>query len=161
MLFNAASDYIVPPTFDTGTFFLYLLGVTTNLLPQGAKNFDILTGVVGADTYASLVLLSDFDASSPSKLDLPFGTSLIGLGSVKGDVVRTAQGIRYYDNGASVVSSRNDTLAKSFAVPYTAISDIADFSPDALLARGIELPLSQRIFFYVLLGVLVIFVVML
>jgi len=34
ILFNASTDYIIPPTFDTGTFLLYLSGITTSLLPD-------------------------------------------------------------------------------------------------------------------------------
>lgn len=161
VLFNAATEYIVPPTFDMGTFFLYLIGITTNLLPDGPKNFDILSGVLGTDDYASTLIVSDFDTSLKPKLHLPLGTSLIGLGSLKGDTLRTAQGIRYYDNGKSVSSARNDSIAKSFGVPYTTISDMDGFVPEKAISRGISLPLSQRIFLYAFLGVIVVLFVFL
>lgn len=34
ILLAGDADYIIPPTFDTGTFLLYLSGVTTHLLPD-------------------------------------------------------------------------------------------------------------------------------
>ena len=34
VIFNAGVDYLIPPTFDTGTFLLYLSGISTNLLPD-------------------------------------------------------------------------------------------------------------------------------
>lgn len=74
--------------------------------------------------------------------------------------MRYANGIRYYDDGNPVYSARDDAVGKSLNVPYTALSDLDDFTVDALLFRGIELPLSQRIFLYTLLGILVILVVM-
>lgn|GEM_PF-3297728 len=151
ILFNAGTDYIIPPTFDTGTFFLYLINITTNLLPDGIKDFSVLTGVLANKDYSSYLVVSDFDTSLSSSIHFPRGTSLLGIGSLKGDTVRTAKGIRYYDNGDAVFSARNDAVAKSFGVPYTTFTQVSDFTPDALLSQGISLPLSQRIFLYTLL----------
>lgn len=159
ILFNAGTDYLLPPTFDTGTFLLYLSGITTNLLPDGIKNFSSLTGLLN-DDYTTYILFSDFDTVVPADFSLPRWTSAIGLGSPDGDIVRYANGIRYYNNGNPVYSARDDVVGKSLNVPYTAVSDLNDFAVDALLFRGISLPLSQRIFLYMLLGVLVILTVM-
>lgn len=130
-------------------------------MPDGPKDFDILSGVLKTDDYASTLIVSDFDTLSNPKLHLPLGTSLIGLGSLKGDTLRTAQGIRYYDNGKSVSSARNDSIVKSFGVSYTTVSDMDGFAPEKVISHGISLPLSQRIFLYALLGVLVILAIML
>jgi hypothetical protein len=130
-------------------------------LPDGIKDFSVLTGVLADKNYSSYLIVSDFDTSLSSNIHFPRGTLLLGVGSLKGDTVRTAKGIRYYDNGDAVFSARNDSVAKSFGVPYSVVTHLDEFSPETLVNQGISLPLSQRIFLYTLLGVLVILVVML
>lgn len=110
----------------------------------------MLSGVFATDSYASYIIFSDFDTSS-TKLALPRGVSLVGVGSEQGDMVRHSNGLRYYDNGKSIISARNDAVAQSLGAPYTAFDRIDRFSPDALLFHGIALPLSQRIVLYLLL----------
>lgn len=63
ILFAAGADYMIPSTFDTGTFLLYLSGVTTHLLPAGTTRFTSLRGMVTGMTHTSYVLLSDFAVS--------------------------------------------------------------------------------------------------
>lgn len=109
----------------------------------------------------SYLLLSDFDAAAQKRISLPRTTRLYGLGSLKGDMVRYANGVRYYDHGESVFSARNDTFARSLDMPYTSISLLDDFSPQHILFGGFHLPVSQRIFLYALLGVLIILTIML
>ncbi|MCX6823919.1 MAG: hypothetical protein NT085_02235 [candidate division SR1 bacterium] len=161
ILFNAGTDYIIPPTFDTGTFLLYLNGITTNLLATGAKDFAQLSGLLRDDS-TSYIILSDFDVQAQQGgITIAKGTSLLGLGSLAGDKVRHANNILYYDNGTSVFSARNDTFAHSLHLPYTTLTNVETFSAQQLLYHGFTLPLSQRIFLYSLLGVLVILVVFL
>ncbi len=159
IIFNASSDYIIPPTFDTWTFLLYLNGITTNLLPDWAKDFAQLSWLL-RDEYTSYLIISDFDAAKQGTSKFSKTTSLLGLGSREGDVVRYANGVRYYDNGTSVFSARNDQFAQSLNLPYTPLTTIDAFSLQKLLYHGFILPLSQRVFLYSLLGVLVILVVM-
>lgn len=159
ILFNASADYIIPPTFDTGTFFLYLSGVTTNLLSDWVKNFIQLTWLFLDKTTTFYLILSDFDTRSYDIPRFSAWVTLLWLGSLAGDNVRYANGILYYDNGKSVFSARNDQFAQSFHLPYTSLTTIDNFSLQDILFHGINLPLSQRIFLYALLGVLVILVV--
>ncbi|HMS91470.1 MAG TPA: hypothetical protein PKC87_04580, partial [Candidatus Absconditabacterales bacterium] len=74
---------------------------------------------------------------------------------------RYSNGILYYDKGNSVFSARNDQFATSLHVPYTALSTIDNFTLQKLLFPGIALPLDQRIFLYIVLGILVVLVVFL
>lgn len=159
-MFNGSTDYIVPPTFDIETFFLYLTGISTNLLPNGDKDFLVLSSVLFDRDLTSYVVLSDFDGVEKASLDLPDATLLIGLGTVEGDYVRYSNGVRYYDNGVSVSSVRNDSVARSFGVTYIPVTTLDDFSLQKIIFGGVHLPISQRIFLYVLLGILVILVVM-
>jgi len=110
--------------------------------------------------YTSYIVLSDFDAL-PSSYIFPPHSSLIGIGSSMGDFVKYANGVRYYDNGKSVFSARNDSRAKSFGVPYITVSNMDEFVPKKVISHGISLPFSQRIFLYTLLGVLVILAILL
>ncbi len=161
ILFNASADYIIPPTFDTWTFLLYLSGVTTNLLPQWAKDMSQLTWFL-RDKYTSYIILSDFDASQhTSRVVLSQWVALLWLWTLAGDSVRYSNGIVYYDSGTSVFSSRNDVFAQSLGLHYTATSHIDGVSLHTLLFHGINLPLSQRILLYVVLWILVILVVLL
>ena len=161
ILFNASTDYIIPPTFDTWTFLLYLSGVTTNLLPEWIKDMNQLTWLL-RDTYTSYIILSDFDVSQhTNKIILPQWVALLWLWTLAGDNVRYSNGIVYYDSGISVFSSRNDTFAQSLGLSYTDTSHIDGISLRALLSHGINLPLSQRIVLYVILWILVILVVLL
>ncbi len=160
LLFNVWSDYIVPPTFDTWTFLLYLSGITTNLLPDWSKDFVQLSWFL-TDTYASYIMLSDFDADPQRGVNLSRWTTLIGIWSSAWDKVRYANGILYYDNGKSVFSARNDQFAQSLGLPYTTLTNLDDFSVQKLLSHGIALPMSQRIVLYVVLWILVILVVLL
>jgi hypothetical protein len=160
VLFNASADYFVPSTFDIDTFLLYLTGVTTNLLPDGQKDFSSLSSLVMSRDLTSYVVLSDFDGVENASLDLPDATLLIGLGTVEGEYMRYGNGVRYYDNGASVSSSRNDSVARSLGASYVTVATLDAFSPKKVVFGGFYLPLSQRIFLYVLLGILVILVVM-
>ncbi len=162
MLFNAGIDYIIPPTFDSWTFLLYLSWITTNLLPDWAKDFIQLSWLLRDTEYTSYIILSDFDVKAQQRgIKLPTWTSLLWLGSLAGDKVRSANGILYYDNGKSVFSARNDQFAKSLNLPYTTTSQMSNISLNHLLYHGFILPLSQRIFLYTLLGILVILVVLL
>lgn len=111
------------------------------------------------ETNASYLILSDFD-TSVAYSDLPSRVTLIGLGTSEGDVVRYANGVRYYDSGVSVTSIRNDQIATSFGVTYTPVSDISTFRTQTMLYRRFTVPLSQRILLYTLLGVLVILAIM-
>jgi hypothetical protein len=69
----------VPPTFDTGTFLLYLSGITTNLLPQEQKDFSVLSSLPTEPLVSSYIILSDFDTLLFKNTSLPKSTSLIGL----------------------------------------------------------------------------------
>lgn len=162
ILFNAGTDYIIPPTFDSWTFLLYLSGITTNLLPDWAKDFVQLSWLLRDTEYTSYIILSDFDVKAQQRgIKLPKWTSLLWLGSLAGDKVRSANGILYYDNGKSVFSARNDQFAKSLNLPYTTLTNINSFSLNHLLYHGFTLPLSQRIFLYTILWILVVLVVLL
>jgi len=162
ILFNARVDYIIPPTFDTWTFLLYLSGITTNLLPDWAKNFVQLSWFLHDTTSTSYLIMSDFDVKTQQGgTKIPKWTSLLGLWSLAGDTVRYANGIVYYDNGKSVFSARNDQFAKSLNLPYTTLTNIDNFSLQRLVFHGFSLPLSQRVFLYVILGILVILVILL
>lgn len=135
--------------------------MTTNILPDGIKDFSSLSGSF-ADPSASYILLSDFDtAKKPLGFTLPANVSLVGLGSSAGDTVRYANGVVYYDEGKSVFSARNDALANSLGAHYIAVSQLGSFSLHNLVFPGILLPLSQQILLYVLLGVLVILAILL
>lgn len=160
ILFNASTDYLLPPTFDTWTFLLYLSWITTNLLPDWAKDFSQLSGLLH-DKNTSYIILSDFDDAKQSSFTSKKWISLIGLWSSAGDKVRYANGVIYYLNGSSIVSTRNDTFAKSHKLPYMSLSTIDAYSPQKILFGGMVLPLSQRIFLYVVLWILVILVVLL
>ncbi len=161
IIFNAGADYLIPPTSDTWTFLLYLSGMTTNLLPDWHKDFVQLSWFFHDDGATSYLIISDFDTVQQSSVRLPKWTTLLGLWSLAGDKVRHSNGIVYYDNGKSVFSARNDQLAKSLGVSYTSASDITYISLPKLLFHGFNLPLSQRIFLYGLLGVLVVLAVLL
>lgn len=160
IIFNGGVDYIIPPTFDTDTFLLYLSWINSNLLPYGDKDFSILSGVIIEQENTSYILISDFDSTLDS-VQLPDSVSLLGIGSHEGDFVRYTNGVRYYDSGASVSSIRNDAFAHSLWLPYTTLTAVEDFAPHYLIYGGFHLPLSQRIFLYILLGVLVIFIIFL
>ena len=161
ILFNASADYIIPPTLDTWTFLLYLTWITTNLLPDWSKDFAQLSWLLH-DKYASYIILSDFDVKAQQgTVSLVKWTSLVGIWTLAGDTVRYANGIRYYDNGKSVFSSRNDQFAQSLGLSYTSLTNVDWFSIQKLLYHGINLPVSQRIFLYSLLWILVILVVLL
>ena len=161
ILFNASVDYIVPPTFDTWTFLLYLNGITTNLLPDWAKNFAQLSWVLSDNDYTSYIVISDFDTVQQRSIRFPKWTTLLGLWSLVGDKVRHSNNILYYENGKSVFSARNDQLAQSLDLPYTSLSTVDSFSLQKLLFHGVNLPISQRIFLYTILWILVILVVLL
>ena len=160
LLFNVWFDYLIPPTFDTWTFLLYLSGITTNLLPDWSKDFAQLNWVL-TDTYTSYIVISDFDTNAQKGIRLPKSISLLWLWSLAWDKVRYANWILYYDNGKSVFSARNDQFAQSLNLPYTSLTNVDTSSLQKLLFHGINLPLSQRIVLYVVLGVLVILVVLL
>lgn len=161
ILFNAGADYIIPPTFDTWTFLLYLSWITTNLLPDWVKDFAQLNWLLRDNEYTSYIILSDFDVKAQqSGIQIPKWTSLLWLGSLAWDKVRYANGLVYYDNGKSVFSARNDQFAKSLDSSYTTLTNVNSFSLRSLLYHGIALPMSQRIFLYALLWILVILVVM-
>ena len=85
----------------------------------------------------------------------------MGLGTIEGDYMRYSNGVRYYLDGASMSSARNDSVARSLGASYMPVTTIDDFSPQKLIFGGVHLPVSQRVFLYVLLGVLVILTVML
>ena len=159
VLFNASVDYIIPPTFDTWTFLLYLSGITTNLLPDWTKNFAQLSGFL-RDRSASYLLLSDFDTIQQNHIKLPQWMALLGLWSLAGDNMRYSNGVLYYDRGKSVFSARNDQFAQSLHLPYTTLTNTDGFSLQNLLFHGFTLPISQRIVLYAILGVLVILVVL-
>jgi hypothetical protein len=161
ILFNAGTDYIIPPTFDTWTFLQYLSWITTNLLPDWAKNFAQLSWLL-LDDYTSYIILSDFDVKAQQR-DISYAkwTSLLWLGTLAGDKVRHANWILYYDNGKSVFSARNDAFAQSLDLPYTTLTNVDWFSLQNLLYHGFTLPVGQRIFLYVILWILVILVVLL
>lgn len=161
MLFNQGADYIIPPTFDTWTFLLYLSGITTNLLPDWPKNFSQLSWLLTDTISTSYLIISDFDAQQQSTINLPQWIALLGVWSLAGDKVRYSNGIVYYDTGKSVFSARNDQFAQSLNASYTAVSQIADISVSQLLSHGYALPLSQRIVLYTILWILVILVVFL
>jgi len=162
ILFNAGTDYIIPPTFDSWTFLLYLSWITTNLLPDWAKDFAHLRWLLRDNEYTSYIVLSDFDVKAQqSGIKIPKWTSLLWLGSLAGDKIRYANGILYYDNGKSVFSIRNDQFAKSLNASYTALTNVNSFSLRSFLYHGIALPMSQRIFLYVVLWILVVLVVLL
>ena len=61
ILFNASADYMIPSTFDVETFLLYLTEITTNLLPDGQKDFFVLSSVVVDRDMTSYIVFSDFD----------------------------------------------------------------------------------------------------
>ena len=161
VIFNAGADYLIPPTFDTWTFLSYLSWISTNLLSDWVKDFAQLSWLLTETSSTSYLLLSDFDGINQSNVKLPKSTSLLGLWTLAGDKVRYSNNIVYYDNGKSVFSARNDDLAKSFNLPYTPLANIADFSSKNILPNGFTLPVSQRIFLYTSLGVLIILVVLL
>lgn len=160
LLFNASADYIIPPTFDTWTLLLYLSWITTNLLPDGTKDFAQLSWLL-TDSTTSYLIVSDFDTALSHTIQLPHSTALLGLWTLAGDNVRYANGIVYYDNGSSVFSARNDIFAKSLHLPYSTLTNTDSFSLQKLLFSGFSLPMSQRIILYVLLWILVIVVVLL
>lgn len=160
ILFNASTDYIIPPTFDTWTFLLYLSGITTNLLAEWTKDFAQLTWLL-RDPYTSYLIISDFDTIEQRSTKLPKWISLLGLWSLAGDKVRHANGNLDYDKGNPVFSFRNDHFAKSLNLPYTVLTNVDSFSVQKLLYNGFTLPMSQRIVLYIILWVLVILVVML
>lgn len=153
ILFNGSTDYLVPATFDTWTFLLYLSGVTTNLLPDSDKNFAILADLIHENTQASYIILSDFDTDIHQIPSLSKTTSLLGVWSKKGDYVRYSNGVRYYDDGVSVFSARNDRVAEQFNLAYHVVDSLDTFSPQQNMLGSRYLPLSQRIFLYALLGV--------
>lgn len=161
IVFNAGVDYIVPPSFDTWTFLLYLSGITTNLLPDWIKDFAQLSWVLTTTPSTSYLIISDFDSVQQDDIKLPKTVSLLGLGSIKGDIVRYANGVRYYDRGKSVVSVRNDNMAKSFRLPYVSFTDVTHVSLQDILSSSFALPPNQRVFLFILLGVLVILVIFL
>lgn len=166
ILFNASTDYILPPTFDSWTFLLYLSGITTNLLPDWIKNFAYLSWLLRDSVYTSYLIISDFDRgqklmNQERTLHLPKWTSLLWLWSLAGDAVRYSNGILYYDTGDAVFSVRNDQFAKSLNLPYTTLTSTDSFSLQNVLFHGVTLPLSQRIFLYIILWILVILVVLL
>lgn len=161
VLFNAWADYILPPSFDTWTFFLYLSGINTNLLPDWSKDFVHLGSFLKTDEATSYLLLSDFDTIYTDKVQLPRSTILLGLGSSVGEKVRYANGIIYYDNGKSVVSARNDQFANTLGLPYISLSDISSFSHQKSLFHGIiTLSTIQYLWTYMLLWVLVVLAVL-
>ena len=161
LLFNAGTDYIIPPTFDTWTFLLYLNWITTNLLATWAKDFAQLSWLLRDDS-TSYIILSDFDVQAPQDdIVIPTSTSLWWLGSLAGDTIRHINGNLDYDNGKPILSVRNDTFAHSLHLPYTTLTNVETFSAQQLLYHGFTLPLSQRIFLYVVLWILVILVVLL
>lgn len=161
LLFNAGTDYIIPPTFDTWTFLLYLNWITTNLLSTWSKDFAQLSWLLRDDS-TSYIILSDFDVQAQQRdITIPNWTSLLWLGSLAGDKVRHANNILYYENGKSVFSARNDAFAQSLHLPYTTLTNVETFSAQQLLYHGFTLPLSQRIFLYVVLGILVILTILL
>lgn len=83
ILFNVGTDYIVPPTFDTGTYLLYLSWITTNLLWDWAKNFSQLSWLLH-DDYTTYVIVSDFDTVASSPLTFQKWTSFVSLTRVDG-----------------------------------------------------------------------------
>lgn len=89
--------------------------------------------MIESSPYASYIVLSDFDATSSSYV-FPPHTSLIGLGSTEGDVVKYANGVRYYDNGKSVSSARNDALGRSFHTSYTPLATLDTFVAHRMLS---------------------------
>ncbi len=162
VLFNAGAEYILPPTFDTWTFLLYLNDVTTNLLPDWTKDFAQLTLFLHSNLSTTYLILSDFDAVYNGKVSLPASTSLLGMWSSAWAQVRTSNGILYYDNGKSVFSARNDQFAHTLGFPYTSLSDLTAFSPQKLLFHGlVTLNTIQYLRIYALLWVLVILAVLL
>ena len=161
ILFNASADYIIPPTFDTWTFLLYLSWITTNLLPDWFKDFAQLSWLL-RETSTSYIIISDFDAEvQQNNIKMPKWISLLGLWSLAGDKVRYSNGIVYYDNGKSVFSARNNNFAQSLDRPYTTLTNTDSFSLPKLLFNDFSLSLSQHIFLYALLWILVILVVLL
>jgi hypothetical protein len=161
MLFNASTDYIVPPTFDTWTFFLYLSWITSNLLPDWDKNFAQLSWLL-RDKYTSYIILSDFDVKAQQDgINMSKWTSLLGLWTLAGDKLRHVNGNLDYYQGKPVFSARNDQFAKSLDLPYATLTNIDWFSVQDLLFHWFTLPMSQRIVVYVVLWILVILVVLL
>ena len=162
IIFNAGADYIIPPTFDSWSFFLYLSGITSNLLSDWVKKFAGLSWFLQKDGYTSYLLISDFDTQDvSSNILLPRWIRLLGLWSSLGDKVRYSNGVVYYDNGKSVFSARNDKFAQSLNRTYTILSHIDHASFHGLLFHDFNIPVSQRIFLYVILWILVILVVFL
>lgn len=166
ILFNASTDYILPPSFDSWTFLLYLSGITTNLLPDWVKNFAQLSWLLRDSNFVSYLIISDFDRGQKGinqqrTIHFPRWTALLGLWSLAGDAVRYSNGILYYDNGNSVFSARNDQFATSLNLPYTVLTSTDNFTLQQLLFHGVTLPLAQRIFLYTILWILVILVVLL
>ena len=161
ILFNASTDYIIPPTFDSWTFFLYLSWITTNLLPDWAKDFTQLSWLLH-DKNTSYIILSDFDVKAQQgDISLSKWISLLWLWTLAGDKIRHANGNLDYYEGKPVFSARNDNFAKSLHLPYTTLTNIDWFSLQKLLFHWFDLPMSQRIVLYVILGILVILVVLL
>jgi len=76
VLFNGSVYYLVPPTFDTGTFLLYLYGVTTHMLPDTSRDFAALSGIFSSRIASSYFILSDV-VSVP--YSFPSSVSLISL----------------------------------------------------------------------------------
>lgn len=155
MLLWSGHEYIVPPTFDTGTFFLYLSGVTTNTLPAGSKNFSQLPGLL-TDEHIAYVILSDFDAPIPQLTFAP-SVTLLGLWSLEGGVVRYSNGIQYYDQWTSVSSMRNDVQASHIDAPYIPMHILDTSVWEHVLFPGYFLSGSLRMILYALLGILVLF----
>ena len=160
ILFNVGTDYIVPPTFDTGTYLLYLSWITTNLLWDWAKNFSQLSWLLH-DDYTTYVIVSDFDTVSQKGVSFKKSTSLLWIGSLEGDQIRYANGIRYYASGNYVSSARNDVIATSLNAPYISLTRVDGFDLHDLIFSGFDLPMSQRIVLYALLWILVVLVVFL
>lgn len=160
ILFNAGTDYIVPPTFDTGTYLLYLNWITTNLLPDWVKKFSQLSWLLH-DTYTVYIVISDFDTVPQKGVSFKKWTSLLWIGSLEGGHVRYANNILYYDNGTSVFSARNDHVAAGLGAPYTSLTRVDGFDLRTFIYGGIDLPMSQRIVLYTLLWILVVLVVFL
>lgn len=161
VIFNGWTDYIVPATFDTWTFLLYLSGITTNLLPDSDKNFVSLLDIIDKKTLVSYIVLSDFDADIPEDFSLSQAISLIGLWSKQGDYVRYSNGVRYYDSGASVSSARNDGVAEKLWPWYTVVTSLDKFSPQKSVFGGVHLPMSQRMLLYIVLWIFVLLGLML
>jgi len=135
---SSAVEYIVPPTHDTSTLLLYLSGIVSNYLPQGSKDTTIFSWLLRDVSGMSYVLLSDSDGSRYTYNDLPDSLSFVRLWSLTG-------------------------VADSLDVYWSSVfvSDLSDHSYYDVLDFGYVLPYTQRIFLYMLLGVLVILALLL